>query len=198
MRREARVGLRRRGVRQTPHRLGAAPDLQVVKEEVARDRDEQQPRVRRKLVVDDAGERDRALPFATGLFLGRKLALVGDQAARIDQQRIATGRDVMRPQVEPVLGLGAALQVGDELAVRREAGAAQRGAGEVRSAEETLQRQPLRWRRRRCCGDRDRRSDEEGGEGGEGGERVARAVRHGRVPSSNMGVLNGSPGIAGV
>ena len=31
-----------------------------------------------------------------------------------------------------------------------------------------------------------------------GGERAARAVRHGRVPSSNMGVLIGSPGIAGV
>ena len=178
--RKPRVRLRSRRARQAAHRRASARRLEIVEEEIPGDRDQQQPRVGRELVVDDASEGDGALPLTAGLFLGRERPFVGDQAARVDEQRVASCGDVVGPEVEPVLGLGAALQVGDKLAVRRESGAAQRGAGKIRAVEEPLEGQALgRFRSGRDGG--------QDAEGEEGDERQGRAIRHGRYPSSNMG-----------
>ena len=145
--RKPRVRLRSGRARQAAHRRARARGLKIVEEEISGDRDQQQARVSRELVIHDTGEGDGTLPLAAGLFLGRERPFVGDQAARVDEQRVAAGGDVVGPEIEPVLGLGAALQVGDELAVRREAGAAQRGTGKVWTAEEPLEGQALRWSR---------------------------------------------------
>ena len=136
-RRELRVGLERRRCcvrRRTARPAGASRSYSYRSPSSG---NSSAARVGRERVVDDARERRGALALAALLFLAVDDSAVRDGASghapaprpasrRVDQPRRAPPGDVPGPQVEPVLVVGAALQVGDEPAVRREARIAQR------------------------------------------------------------------------
>jgi len=147
--RELRIGFGGGGVRQPAHRT-AGGSVEIVEPEVAFDREQQPTRVGRELVVDDARQRGGALAFAALLLFAvedravqacvLRAAARGDRG-RVDQPGRAPARDVPGPEIELVLVVRAALQIGDEAAIGREARTAQRGAGEIGRGEDPLDRQ---------------------------------------------------------
>src|SRR5690606_31664244 len=89
--RELGIGLVRLTAGEARHRLGLR--VQIVQIQIAAERNEQALAVAGELVLDDAAQRSRALPFAPGFLFGRQLLVIADQLSRIDQHagRAATG-----------------------------------------------------------------------------------------------------------
>ncbi len=136
-RRVAGIRLERLGGGQAAHGLARGLAERVVIQ-VAAEREQQRLRIRRPLVFDDAAQRRDALPLAPRFLFGRQGALGRRQHARVHQQPVPAGGDVVSPEVVDGRGVVAPAQVGDQPPVRREARQAQRGAGEIGGLEQPL------------------------------------------------------------
>ena len=128
-------------------RRGQPADLAVERREiqVAIQRHQDRPAVRREVIGDDALRPADARPLALHLF---RLGQLGAGAHRlaVDQHPLRAGTRIARPQVGPLLLVGARAQEGEQRPVRRQAQGPRLRSRQIGAAEHARQRQRARRR----------------------------------------------------
>ena len=120
---------------------GLALLAQVVQVQLAAEREQQGARIRRPLVIDDAGHRGDALTLAPGLFGVAQGFRTGQHHLGIDQQMGLAAGDIVRPQVQLVAVRILATQEADLRAVRGHLGLHQGRAGQRQRTGDGIQGQ---------------------------------------------------------
>ncbi len=123
----------------------------VVKIEIAVQRNQQFGTVGRPLIIHDAVEAGDTRAFAARLFRIRQMFTVGLKRLRIHQQARGVVGEVVLPEIELILVVALAAQERDARSVRCDLHVARRRAGECRIGVDAFDRQLFRVRGR-CAG----------------------------------------------